>query len=408
MVALNTIVNGSTGTCVEAADWLRGVAAGADECGDSIQRAKASAMAGWQGPAANAFLATLRGTVEQVDHLSVVAKKYERALREFVNALDGVISRMNDAVTQAQAGGLRIDGPFILAPEPFNVAKPGTPTGFCTAEQGKVVTGHIQGSMAEWNAARAEHNRKVRLYNHCKTLVRDARNAEDEAHQNLQYAFNSNQISVDSTTIATTVASHALAYVAAMENPRSEALSMARRSQTAAQFFDDWAAGTRISMSDADKKLLEWAANEARGNGYAYTQRAREFTRYVNKVPESVRKWVAAYPGKKALDALPEEAAAKLRGAKAVLKGMPYLGSGLTLVLEARGAIVGEQSWGETAVDSALTIGGGALGAAAASAAAAAVWGAPLGPVGSFVTGTLGGLAGAIAGQEVADWLVPG
>lgn len=405
--ALNTMVNGSTGTCVEAADWLRQVAVGADECGDGIQRAKATAMAGWDGPAANAFLATMRGTVDHADRVAKTAKNYERALREFVTALDGVIGRMNDAISKAEAGGLRLDGPFILQPEPFTAKKPGTPTKLCTAEEGVVVTGHIQGSMEDWNAARADHNRKVRVFNDCKKLVHDARNAEDEAHRDLQHAFSSNELNVDTATIASTSATQAMTYVAAMENPRSEALAMANRSTSAAQFFDDWAAGTRLNMSDADKELLQWASEKARGNSYAYTQRAHEFARFVDKVPEPVRQYVAAYPGKKTLEALPEEAAAKLRGARAVLKGMPYLGSTLTVGTELYDAAQGEQSWGKAAVDSTFMIGGGALGAATASAAAAAIWGAPLGPVGSFVTGTIGGIAGMIGGQEVADWLVP-
>lgn len=406
--SLNTMVNGSVGTCEEAADWLRHVAEGADECGDSLQRGKAFAEAGWDGPAANAFLGTMRGTVDRADQVSKTAKEYERGLREFTDALERVIERMNNAVTKAQDNDLRIDGPFILPPEPFTARKPGTPTKACTAEEGTVVTGKVQGSMADWNAARAEHNSKVRAYNECKGLVHDARNAEDEAHRDLQHVFDTNQLNVDGATIASTSATQAMTYVAAMENPRSEALTMADRSTSAAHFFDDWAAGTRLNMSTADKELLQWASNHARGNADAYSHRASEFARYVDKVPEPARKAVAAYPGKKKLESLPDEAATKLRGARAVLKGMPYLSGTVTVGTEVYGAAQGDQSWGKAATDSTLTIGGGALGAAGASAGAAALWGAPLGPGGSFVTGTIGGIAGMIGGQEIADWLAPG
>ncbi|MCU1679451.1 MAG: hypothetical protein JWQ81_190 [Amycolatopsis sp.] len=86
---------------------------------------------------------------------------------------------------------------------------------------------------------------------------------------------------------------------------------------------------------------------------------------------------------------------------------MPYVGSLVTAGTEAFSAAKGEQSWGKAAADTGGIIAGGALGGIGSSALAGALAGAPLGPVGSFVVGTAGGIAGAIGGQAVADWLVP-
>jgi len=109
--------------------------------------------------------------------------------------------------------------------------------------------------------------------------------------------------------------------------------------------------------------------------------------------------------------ALGRRARAGVCAGQKLLKGMPYVGSALTVVNESIGAASGEQSWGKAVADSGGLIVGGAAGGALASvgvsAVAGAVWGAPLGPVGSFVVGTVGGIAGAIGGQAVADWLVP-
>lgn len=406
--AINTTVNGSSGTCVEAAEYTNHVAKSGDTCGDGIQRATNTTYAGWDGPAANAFLSSLSGTRPQVDGVAEVAMAYSRALHDFAAALDGVVNRVNDAIGKAQAGGLRMDGPFILQPEPFTTPKPGTPKGFCTAEQGSVVVGQYQGDVAAWNAALAEHNRKVAVFNECKAIVHAARNAEEEAHHHLQDAFTRNQVTdLDSAKLGTTTASQAVGYIAAMDNPRSNALNMARRSETAAQFFEGWAKGTRINMTADDRTLLAWAASEANGNSTAYQKRATEFAKYVDKVPEPLRKFVAAYPGKKYFEKLPDEAAGKLKGTRSILRGMPYVGSTLTLATEAVGAVEGQQSWTKAAVDSGLVIGGAALGAAAASAGAAALYGSALGPVGAFLAGTAGGVAGMIWGQEVADLLVP-
>jgi hypothetical protein len=190
-----------------------------------------------------------------------------------------------------------------------------------------------------------------------------------------------------------------------------EALMRAQRSATSAQFFDGWANGTLISMTPDDKALLKWAADESRDNKSAYETRAQQFQQYVEKVPEKVRRVIADYPGKPNLHVLPEDASLGLKAGQKLLKGMPYVGSTLTIFNEVKGAVSGEQSWGKAVADSGgLIVGGaagGALASVGASAIAGAIWGAPLGPVGSFVVGTVGGVAGAIGGQAVADWLVP-
>jgi hypothetical protein len=86
---------------------------------------------------------------------------------------------------------------------------------------------------------------------------------------------------------------------------------------------------------------------------------------------------------------------------------MPYVGSLYTASTEVMGAMSGEQSWGKAVADSAGLIGGGALGAAGAAAAAGALYGSAIGPWGTLVVGTVGGVAGAIGGQAVVDFLVP-
>jgi hypothetical protein len=202
-------------------------------------------------------------------------------------------------------------------------------------------------------------------------------------------------------------AEDALSYISSFENPRMEALLKAGRAETNAQFFEGWANGTLTNMSDADKKVLQWAADNSRGNKYGYETRAQQFAQYVEKVPERARQFIAAYPGKGKYHMLSPDASLGLQTGQKILKGMPYVGSTLTIVNEAAGAASGEQSWGKAVADSGGLILGGSLGAAAASAGVTALWGAPLGPVGAFVTGTLGGIAGAIGGQAVADWLVP-
>lgn len=250
----------------------------------------------------------------------------------------------------------------------------------------------------------ARDSAKIAVYNECKAIVDAVRTTEGNAHQALQQAVvppDGPGMSIDGYKLGTTTIARVNSYISSFENPRMEALLKAGRAEGSAPFFENWADGTQLTMTASDKALLQWAADESRANKVAYQNRAQQFARYVETVPEPIRGLISAYPGKGAFHMLPAEASVGLQTGQKVLKGMPYVGSLITAGSE------GEQSWGKAAADTGGLIAGGALGGAGASALAGAIYGAPLGPVGSLVVGTVGGIAGAIGGQAVADWLVP-
>ncbi|WP_406636864.1 hypothetical protein [Amycolatopsis sp. WGS_07] len=411
--ALNTTVNGSSGTCVAAADWLRAVAEAGHRAAGNVRAARGGAEAGWHGPSSQAFQESIAGVDVAADDMAGWATAAERGLREFASSLDAVTARMNEALAQARAGGLRVDGPFIVEPDPIPANKPGTPVNVCTAGGATKAVGVYQGDIKQYNTLVFQYNGKIAVYNECKAIVDAARTAEGNAHQALRRALQppSGRLDVDAYAVGTTTIARVNGYISSFENPRKEALLNAQRSAASAQFFDDWAHGTRVSLTALNKEDLAWAAGKARDNKAAYEARARQFQQYVDKVPEPVRRSIAAYPGKGKYHVLPEDAGAGLKAGQKLLKGMPYVGSALVAVNEAAGAMSGEQSWGKAVADTGGLIVGGAAGAALASAGAGAaagtVFGTTLGPVGSFVVGTAGGIAGAIGGQAVTDWLVP-
>lgn len=411
--ALNTTVNGSSGTCAEAADWLRAVADAGHHAAGNVRNARSGAEAGWHGPASQAFRESIDNIDVTADDMANWAATTERGLREFASSLDAVVARMNEALAKAHAGGLRVDGPFIVEPDPIAMTKPGTPIEVCTASGATRAVGTYQGDVKQYNNLVSQYNAKVAVYNECKAIVDAARTTEGNAHQALRQAIQSpsGRLDVDAYKVGTTTIARVNSYISSFENPRMEALLRAQRSANSAQFFDGWANGTRIIMTPTDKEALAWAADKARGNKASYETRVQQFQKYIDAVPEPVRKAIAAYPGKGTYHVLPDEAGLGLETGQKLLKGMPYVGSTLTVVNEAASAMSGEQTWGKAVADSGgLIVGGaagGALASAGASAVAGAVWGAPLGPFGSFVVGTAGGIAGAIGGQAVADWLVP-
>jgi hypothetical protein len=411
--ALSTTVNGSSGTCTAAADWLRTVADAGHHAAGSVRNARSGAEAGWHGPAGQAFQESIDNVDVAADDMANWATTTERGLREFASSLDAVIARMNEALGKAQAASLRVDGPFIVEPDPIPTNKPGTPIEVCTAGGATQAVGTYQGDIAQYNNLVFQYNNKITAYNECKAIVDAARTTEGNAHRALRQALQppSGRLDVDAYKVGTTTIARVNSYISSFENPRMEALIKAQRAETSAQFFDGWANGTLINMTPDDKALLKWAADESRDNKSSYETRAQQFEQYVRKVPEKARQWIAKYPGKGSVHVLPDDVSLGLKAGQKLLKGMPYVGSALTVVNESIGAASGEQSWGKAVADSGGLIVGGAAGGALASvgvsAVAGAVWGAPLGPVGSFVVGTVGGIAGAIGGQAVADWLVP-
>jgi hypothetical protein len=79
--ALNTTVNGSSGTCVAAADWLRSLAEAGHQAAGDVRGAHTSAEAGWQGPASSAFQDSIANVDRVADDVAGRASNCERGLR---------------------------------------------------------------------------------------------------------------------------------------------------------------------------------------------------------------------------------------------------------------------------------------------------------------------------------------
>lgn len=221
---LNTTVNGSSGTCVEAADWLMLYSSRADMAAEHCQKAINMAQSSWQGPASSAFQSSVRAPGWQCDDLSFTCQRYESALREFAAALDNVIERMLDARGKATGGGLEVEGPFILPPKPVGPG-PSVPQGRFTVDQADVAYRMYRSDMLAHAANVTEYNRKARLFNECSTLVSEARAREDEAHAILQDVLATKHSGLDAWKVGHTTASKVVSAIGAAENAARGRLS---------------------------------------------------------------------------------------------------------------------------------------------------------------------------------------
>ncbi|MBK1785523.1 hypothetical protein [Prauserella cavernicola] len=404
--ALNTTVNGNSGTCRGAADHLANMAESAHAAAGQAQQARTTGESDWMGPARDAHDGATRQYGPATDRLGEQATTIERALREFSDELDGVIRRMDEALGKARRGGLQVEGPFILAPDP-PLEPQVLPTGPCDSAQAKQAMADNKVAIEAHNAAIADYNAKAATYNECKAIVTDARTREGNAHSTLQQAVSTAKPADDYVSLGFTTASQARSFVATMENKRLEYTNLARRFSTTGDAFTNFAMG-RLHLLPPDFGRQLTMSSAAMGAGADHYQaKADQYNRWIKYVPASVRNALSAYPGKGALSDLDPSAGKFMENSRSVLKGFSYAGGVLTAWNEAYGAMKGEQSWGKAITDTGLIITGAAGGSMAAGAAYGAMVGSVASPLGSLVVGIAGGTLGAIGGQWVADMLHP-
>lgn len=396
--ALNTQVNGSAGTCEQAADWLRKMRSQAQTAASKAANARRLAEAGWRGPAADEYFDATVNVSKNTDDVADRARKYESALRDFADSLRAINAKMDDALSKARADALRVEGPIILSPEA--PAAPKTlPTGPCGTEHAqRIMEQNYQAQQEYQNGPLAEYNRKASVYNTCKSIVSEARKLEKDANHDLRQRFGyTGEDSKFDPSNGVTIASHVRNFVGDNENSRRLAAAKAERLMTQSKFLNNFALGVVGDINPAQTRILERAAKLADDGGKQFT-RAQQFEKCVKVVPERVRDIVSRYPAQKAAEQLAEHSNMKLpQVASSMLRSTPYVGALLTASSEAIGAAKGEESWGRAAADTGAAIAGGWIGGALTGAVA----GSAFSPLGSVILGTIGGIGGASFAQDI-------
>lgn len=398
---LNTTVNGSSGTCREAADVLRSIGAYAKGAADDVHEARNDAKAGWHGPASYAFLDATAGPSQNCDDLSFTSETYADALDTFADALDGVIKRMDQALGKATAGQLEVHGPFIMRPKHPGPA-PEVGIGPVSPRDSPDVIYLFEKAQERYAEAAADFDRKAAVYNECLAIVKDARIREEQAHTDLREALAA-EGDFDAWKVGRTSAAAVVSYVGTAENARYAAFIKAERLGEKAAGFQAMAEGRPGIYTAKQLAELKVAAMKAGAGRQTYLKRVEEFERLAKYAPEWLRKSAPKYPGRSESVHVPDAgASASKRAASAVVKRLPYIGSGLTVFSEGLGAYKGEQTWGKAVVST-----GAVLAAGGTAGWAGATVGSAFGPVGMVVGGVVGGSIGGIAGGAVVDYFYP-
>lgn len=399
--ALNTNVNGSSGTCFDAMDWSLGLHKGTDRVIEAVQSSQSLAENNWSGPAADNFLQFSDSPKYHAETIEENASAVATGLGEFARCIDRVSELMAIARTIATDGGLLVEGPFIIKPQ--QPVPPTRLTGSSNPVSSPDVLRRNRQEQDAHNEALGEYNAQAQAYNSAKQHVSDARELEEEAHRNLRNAM---KAVTEGLTAGGTVygfATNAAAYTNTAESGRLGQLEIAERMKHTANLFNKAAMGELVgTLTPAQVERIQKAADSAGKNRDQALKRAKQFDTFLKGVHPDVRAMAAAYPGKgsQGLVKKGHAAAPQSNALGKTLKTLPYVGSLLTIGNEAYGAASGEQTWSKAIVDSSAQISGGAVGAAFG-----VKLGAFGGPPGMLIGGLGGGILGGIGGQEVADFL---
>ncbi|WP_033440915.1 hypothetical protein [Saccharothrix sp. NRRL B-16314] len=113
---LETAVQGDPASLRATAEWLRELARAAEEAGTTARGASTMSEAGWTGPAADSFRATVGATLGEVDGIAATDTGAAAALDAHAADLETVKARMAQAVAVASGAGLTVFGTLICEP----------------------------------------------------------------------------------------------------------------------------------------------------------------------------------------------------------------------------------------------------------------------------------------------------
>ncbi|MFC4852934.1 hypothetical protein [Actinophytocola glycyrrhizae] len=412
---LMTVVAGSPGTCVEAADALDSYAGWVQKAGDLSRGARAVAESGWEGPAHDAFDKVSQVPARTADDLAFTCQEAMRALKDFAGSLTKIMETMLTTREAAVNGGLEVVDGLIFPPEPAP-PKPSLDHQASSSADADAMYRDYQAKMAAWVPLADAYNKKAELFNTCSDSVRDARVKEDEAHAALRAELGPiSEKNIDG--VAFTISSEvslgtaaALNYVSSFGGARADAVVAQQAFLKEADLFQRWATGDITTLTPDERAVLTRAANTgsptankilAQVMADSYQQRIDRYDKWLGHLPDTMRNTVTAYPSFSALQRA--DAGLAARATNTALKNTPYLGTAITFGFEGWNAYQDQQSWPKAAAKAGVSVVGTTIGGMAGAA-----MGSVLPGPGTAIGGFLGATAGGWAGSYIVDSLAPG
>jgi hypothetical protein len=377
MADINTVVNGDSASCRQAADWLGRAVSGVDANGSAIAKAQASSESCWQGTAADGFRDHIGQVGIDADKLSASARTARQALDAFAADLDTVNARMDQARSVAADAGLTITPTTIEAPG----AGP------------KRVYGPVPAPQATaFYLAQAAYSGKVRAFTEVQATVTDARQLEAKAHAQLTVPMRDSASTAESLpTIGSEVAGAGLAVIKEVQGAANELYEQADKIAEHGQRMEQLALDSELT--DAGRAAAARTGQLAGTGAEETSAEAAKIEKSVRAVPQGVRDAIAKDPG-----ALLEDSSGLLKLGKGVLKGVPYAGTAAAILFGGVEVMDGDKTPWQATAETGLSLAGGAIGGLDGAAVGSAI-----GSVVPIVGTAAGGIVGAIAGSIIGS-----
>lgn len=405
---LDTKVQFNGGDVTNAATWCDSVSHALHDVGGDIKKASTDSESSYEGAAGDALRNDLNQQVSGIDDFTQKVDKVRDALNTFRDEMNTVKQRMEQAHAVAAQGGCQVAGDTIVdpgpAPQPSGLAAASGPI---PPEQAHAHADAVQAHQA----AAADHARKVKAFNEAKATVDDARQKENDAHDGLGTKLQEFKLREFNDTKARSIFWG------------GNALSAIRTAPQLAKDLTDGADTLKASAIEQSRRWLSWwdkpgtrassAALRAAGVGTDWTaglpMQSDKLRKVIDADPLSVgldkdsatRRAAFNDLGKAPFDFKGESAgrSASRFGAKAV-KGVPFLGTAVTVGSGAVDVATGSKSVGQAAASTGGSVVGGAVGTAAGAA-----FGSVIPVVGTSIGGFLGGMGGSILGDMIGSSL---
>lgn len=395
---LNTHVPGDEAGVREAATWLGTYAERVHRAASSATRARVDSDNAWAGPAGEAFRDAVGPLGSDGDRIGENTTQLEQALEAFADALATVNGKMNNARDQGAAAALKVTAKEIWPPEPVPPAPPMTsgrsPQSPTDAQQ---MSADHNAAMAAYNTAVERVNAQRAVFNECRALVDDARSIEKGAHAALVQVTTG---VADWVRTAKTLTSQVAGTVASMIKGGQGAVNdlnkLAVELVDAGNIFEKVSTNQLLTAADRTT-LAAWSA-DSHAKAETHAARAGQIDRMMSKIPESARTAIEWNAGNLIKD--PTSVIGK--GGKTILKGLPVVGTTLSVA-----SSVGDVIMGEDPAKAAAKLGGGLAAGVAGGWAGGALGGALAGSsvpgVGTLVGGLIGGVIGTVGATEIID-----
>jgi hypothetical protein len=395
---LDTQLKGDSGTVRATADWLGRLIGAEHNAVTACNNVRTHSLSVWEGPAGDVMRHDLSETTQGGDTLVDRTGEYQRGLATFADRLDAVKAKLDDARGKATAVGLKVTPGEIYPPAP---APPGPPMDSGRSPQSpadaqRMAVEH-DAAMTQYKADLDRENKQAPVYSECRDIVADARELERTAHEDLDKLSTGIDGWVKNLKkIGFMALSGGLDALKGSQEAVTDLTRLSVELSDSAEVFHKIANGKYLT--DNDKTIL--SAWEADTNAKAGTMAARAdgIGKWMSKIPEGARETIVLNPG----SLIGESANVFAKGGKVVLKGLPLVGTLVTVGSASVDVAMGEDL-GKVAVSTIAETGGQIAGGWAGGALVGAAMGSEVPVAGTVIGAVVGGIIGGMAANQVVE-----